>query len=285
MEHPTSKRDNLIRIGATLVCMAAAGCVGNPLRVMPDAGMSPAVAGANGGAGTGGGGAAGIDENGHDGAAGCSAPNPNGCAYPDEHATCPGNPAECLNGEWQCPFGVACTPDNGSDNEAPDGGDADTSCPGITISTGACASGNQSFTPTRDADSLLTAIVGAWTKCDGPIGGNVVGQVGLLINGLGGAAQIPTDGSVGETLGTVNALSATSPSCAAQEDPFIAEGTYASVTWSFTETAFGAGARFEYEANGATYDMIDLPTFSVDGKHMTLTGGLWAGTYVLTEAL
>ena len=138
-ERPTSKRDNSILLGSILACVAAGGCLGAPLPVAPDtganAGGGAAVAGAGGGPGGEGGNAGffsdanpseigdagGIDEGGNDGAAGCAAPNPNGCSYPDEFAACPGNPAECVNGEWQCPFGVPCK-DYGSDSDAPDGG-------------------------------------------------------------------------------------------------------------------------------------------------------------------
>ena len=66
-------------------------------------------------------GAGGTGDN--DGGAGCAEPNPNGCSYPDEFATCPGNPAKCVNGEWQCPYGALCK-DYGADSGAADGSDA-----------------------------------------------------------------------------------------------------------------------------------------------------------------
>jgi hypothetical protein len=133
-EHPTSKRDNSI-LGSILACVAAAGCFAAPLPVAPHAGAGPAVEGTGGGPGAGGGNAGffsdanpseigdagGIDAGGNDGAAACAGPNPNGCSYPDEFATCPGYPAECVNGEWLCPFGVPCK-DYSSDSAASDGG-------------------------------------------------------------------------------------------------------------------------------------------------------------------
>lgn len=134
-EHPSSKRDSSILLGSILACVAAARCLGAPLRVAPDEGPKAGAGAAGDGGGNAGlfsdansseiGDAGGVDESGNDGAAGCAAPNPKGCSYPDEFATCPGNPAECVNGEWQCPFGVPCR-DYGSDSDAPNGGDAMT---------------------------------------------------------------------------------------------------------------------------------------------------------------
>jgi len=55
--------------------------------------------------------------------AGCAGPNPHGCAFPSEFATCPGNPAECVNGKWQCSGGEVCMPARDSGSDASDGGD------------------------------------------------------------------------------------------------------------------------------------------------------------------